>query len=262
MIENILKMSKILSFNTLKLNNTKLVIKKAIDKFGDDCVVSCSFGKDSVLVLYLARQIKPDIRVMFCNTLNEFPETIQLKNRLVEEWDLNLIETRPYKDMTFRKCLDNYGLPQVRLQGKNRTPKCCMYLKEYPAINAVKEYGIKALLTGLTSAESRNRFLVGKRMEKCCMERDGMHYTSFYWFTKGWNCWKFNPIMNWTEKEVFTYHSIQNIPLNEVYTKWNGIYPRCGCLMCTAYISWKDRLSISHPALYQWLKTFEANKND
>lgn len=246
-----------------KLNFSIRIISRAINKFNDDCAVSCSFGKDSLLVLKKALEIKPDIKVLFCNTLNEFPETIELMRRLKDEWNLNLIETRPYKNMTFRKCLDKYGLPKIRLKGSNsHSPRCCWYLKEKPAIEAIKEYNIKCLLTGLTEAESYNRFLLSKRYEKCSMEKDGLHYTSFYYFAKTWNVWKFHPIMKLKEKEVFDLTTKLNIPLNEVYTKWDCIYRRCGCLMCTAYLDWEKKLSITHPNIYKFLLKYKEIDNE
>jgi len=238
-----------------KLNLARLVIKKAIMKFGDDAVVSCSFGKDSLLTLALVRELKPNIRVLFSNTLNEFPETIQLRDRLRRDWGLEILETRPWKEMTYRKCLDRWGLPKVRLKG---TPRCCWYLKERPAIALVEKENLKCLITGLTMAESRNRFLTGKRFEGCNQEHDGLMYTRHFWFSKIWNCWKFHPLQDFRLNEVWSLSKQMDLPINEVYLKWEGIYKRVGCLMCTAYCGWKEKLRVSHPRIYEWLLTFET----
>jgi REP element-mobilizing transposase RayT len=120
------------------------LIKQAIDRYEDNIAVACSFGKDSMVVLHMALKYKPNIKVLFHNTGVEFPETIAFKNRIKTEWNLNLIETKPYKDMTFWKCIDKYGLPQFRSgKSKYHSPKCCYYLKEKPAMNIIKQYGIQ-----------------------------------------------------------------------------------------------------------------------
>jgi len=75
----------------------KDLIKQAIERYGEHISVSCSFGKDSMVVLHMALQVDPNIKVVFFNTGVEFPETIRLKNRLKDEWNLNLYETTPYK---------------------------------------------------------------------------------------------------------------------------------------------------------------------
>lgn len=247
-----------------KMLMTDLVIKKAINKFGNNCAVSWSGGKDSTLVLYRALKQKPSIKVLFENTLIEFPETMYFIRALTKEWNLNLIETKPLNGWTFRKCLDKYGLPKPRQsskQGKQRTPKCCLYLKEQPGKKAVADEGIECLITGMTTAESETRGFLN-RYNGCGHEKDGLVYTSFYYFTKDWNAWKFNPIMNWTEKEVFEVHKNkkEKIPLCPVYSICGGIYKRCGCKPCTAYLDWEVKLSKSDPLLYAWLKTYEKNQ--
>ena len=136
----------------------EVLIKEAIKRYGDNIAVACSFGKDSITVLYMALKYKPDIKVIFDDTGIEFPETIKYKKEITKKWNLNLIETKPYKDMTFWKCVDKYGLPNTRSnKHKIHSPKCCYYLKEKPAMLKYKELKIRAILTGLTKAESRNR---------------------------------------------------------------------------------------------------------
>ena len=251
-----------------KLFNTESVIRRAFTLFGEDCAVSWSGGKDSTLVLHLALKIwremgfKTKLKVIFENTLVEFPETIYFIRKLTTLWNIDLIETRPIDGWTFRKILLLKGPPKCRQtnkQGKQRTPLCCIYLKEKPAMNALKKHGIKCLLTGVTTAESETRGYL-KRYDHCGAEKDGLHFTQFYYYSTTWNCWKFNPIMNWTEKEVFDIHKRLSIPLNEVYTKWNRCYNRCGCLPCTAYKGWRRKLSRSHPKIYCWMLTFFRKK--
>jgi phosphoadenosine phosphosulfate reductase len=75
------------------------IIKQGIKRYGNHSAVACSFGKDSMVVLYMALRVNPDIKVIFNNSGVEFPETIRIKNRLKSDWNLNLIETKP--DKTF-----------------------------------------------------------------------------------------------------------------------------------------------------------------
>lgn len=68
--------------------------------------VSFSGGKDSTVLLYIARKLFPDIRACFCDTGLEFPE---IKD-FVRTWD-NVDIIRP--DMSFRAVLEEYGYPVV-----------------------------------------------------------------------------------------------------------------------------------------------------
>ena len=245
------------------------LVKQAIERHGDHIAVACSFGKDSMAVLHMALQVDPNIKVLFENTGVEFPETIAYKERMKKEWNLNLYETKPLK--TFWECANEYGLPKCRKTGGkgSNSPKCCQYLKEIPGMRLEKELGVNAVITGLQACESRSRSLLAKRydngkapyMEKKFND-EIVEFCSQRWYTKSTNKWSYHPIMLWSIDDVWSYIKEQNIPINPVYKKWGGIYPRCGCLPCTAYKSWEERLSISHPKLYRKLKQMQDPKQE
>ncbi len=232
------------------------LVKQAIIRHGDNIAVACSFGKDSMAVLHMALSVKSDIPVIFENTGVEFVETIRFKNRMKVEWNINLYETKPLK--TFWQCIEEYGLPKTRKRGGkgSNAPKCCFYLKEKPALILQRELGINAIFTGLQACESNSRSLIAMRYDNKkapYMSKDDVEFCSQRWYTRSTNVWNYHPIMLWSTEQVWEYTAKNKIPINEVYTKWDGIYPRCGCLPCTAYLSWGKRLSISHPRLYNHL---------
>ncbi len=232
------------------------LVKQAINRHRDNIAVACSFGKDSMAVLHMALKHDPDIKVIFENTGVEFVETIRFKNKIREEWNLNLFETKPLK--SFWQCIEEYGLPTVRKsRGKgSNAPRCCYYLKEKPGLILQRELGVTAIITGLQACESRSRTLLAMRYDNKkapYMEKDDLEFCSQRWYTRSTDTWGYHPIMLWPTARVWEYISENNVPINEVYTKWNGLYPRCGCLPCTAYLSWGERLSVSHPRLYKHL---------
>jgi len=220
--------------------------------------IACSFGKDSMVVLDLVRRVNKDVPVVFCNTRCEFPETILFKNMIVKEWDLEYIELLPYKNMTWRKCADKYGLPCMRIPGtKRHAPRCCYYLKEKPAEVFYTSTQADLVFTGLRAYESRNRRLFTIRMDKNKKLVDGTWTCAHYYYMKTYSLWKANPIIKWTKKEVWDYIHSRGLPINEVYLKWDGLYDRCGCLLCTAYKGWEKKLQVSHPKIYKFiLETF------
>ncbi len=232
------------------------LVKQAIERHGKNTAVACSFGKDSMAVLKMALNVDPEVKVIFENTGVEFVETIRFKEKMKKEWSLNLYETKPLK--TFWQCVDEYGLPTVRKRsGKgSNAPKCCHYLKEKPGLILQRELGVQAIITGLQACESRSRSLLAMRYDNKkgpYTSKDDIEFCSQRWFTRSTQTWGYHPIMLWSTDEVWKYTAENSIPINEVYTKWDGLYPRCGCLPCTAYLSWKKRLSVSHPRLYNHL---------
>ena len=64
-----------------KIESSKRIIAEAIEKY-PNTAVACSFGKDSMVVLALAREVKPDIPVFAVMTPMKPPETFEFKNVL------------------------------------------------------------------------------------------------------------------------------------------------------------------------------------
>ena len=214
-----------------KLEMTRRIIDNFLLLFRR-CFVSCSFGKDSIVVLHLVRGIQPDIPVVFNNTGVDGPETYEYRDRMVEMWGLKLYETLPVKGWDFFKVADKYGLPD----GRKRSDMCCDYLKEIPLRRLVKEQKWEINFTGMTVLESRNRmFTICERGQSYLSKKD--------------ICVKVHPIAYWTDGDVWRYIHENNIPVNPVYEKY-GV-ERTGCIPCTSHRNWREQMSRVHPKLYR-----------
>jgi len=227
-----------------KIFQSEELIREAIEKHGDRLAVSCSFGSCSVVVLHMALQLKPDIKVIFNNTGVEYPETYAYRDLLKKEWNLNLIETKPIK--SFWQCVKEYGFPLIRSEyawkkrkSKSEKPECCVYLKELPMKKACEKYSIEATLTGLRAAESGVRmFTIAQR---------GM----FYHTTKWGSLWRYHPIALWTRQQVWDYIRQNNIPVNQIYLK--GV-ERSGCMPCSGFLNWEKQLAKANPKMYRFVQ--------
>jgi hypothetical protein len=89
---------------------TKLALSKS-----ERPSISCSFGIDSIVTLYIVRKAlvelgrnPSDIQVVWCDTLNEFPEVRQYAKWITDEWNLNLLVQKPKK--VLKKIIEDYGL--------------------------------------------------------------------------------------------------------------------------------------------------------
>jgi len=217
------------------------LIMKAINKFDDSLAVACSFGQCSTIVLHMALELKPDIKVIFHNTGVQYPETYAYRDLLRKKWDLNppqYIETKPLK--SFWQCVKEYGFPLASRSGKGRPgkPKCCIYLKEKPFSKAAKEFDIKAILTGLRVVESRTRMF-------------GIGQFGQFYFNKTLNVWKFHPIAFWKDRQIKEYFDDTGIPMNQIYLK--GKF-RSGCMPCTGFKDWEERLAKTNLRLYRYVQ--------
>lgn len=203
-----------------KIKDAKNIIQTALDE-NNNPVVAFSGGKDSIVVLDLVRNVKHNTIGAFCNTGNEYPETIEFVKGVE-----NVVWLNPIK--SFWQCVKEYGMPVIKSKAKRHGNQCCNFLKEKPALNYYNENNINLVFTGLTMDESRNRMMMLKRMGN-------------YYYHKSEKRFKCHPIHNWSESEVWTYIKWLKLPYNPIYDL--GIR-RCGCRFCTAYISWKDMTAL------------------
>lgn len=82
--------------------------------------------------------------------------------------------------------------------------KCCNGLKHEPFKRLRTEYKFDLTIAGTRATESRQRYQAGIR--------DGEYY-----YAKTWNSYRLNPILHWTDEEVFKYLDKYSIPLPEIY---------------------------------------------
>jgi phosphoadenosine phosphosulfate reductase len=220
-----------------KLRRTKQLIKMFAKE--DNASIACSFGKDSMVVLYLCLQENPKIKVNFNNTRIELKETMQVKEKVVKDWSLNYYELHPDEGVSFYTVNDRIVTENLVLDdGKKHSNMCCYWLKEKPFTLWARSMKIGKNFTGITAQESRNR------MWTACSK--GMDY---YNYKMG--VWKVHPILYWTEEEVWNFTKDMGLPVNEAYAKYN--LNRIGCLPCMSYKNWRPTLGRIAPKLYCYI---------
>jgi len=219
-----------------KLERTLTLLKL----FANDekACIACSFGKDSLVVLYLALGINPKIKVQFSDTGIEFPETIKLARQLRDQWNLNLSITKP--QTTFWKLLDRIKREKLTLDdGRKHSNICCYHLKEKPFKLWAKKEKVNRSITGITAIESRHRMFVA------C--KKGMEYYAYRD-----KMWKVHPLLYWTTEEVWDFIAKNNIPVNEAYKKYN--IDRVGCMWCMSHLGWREQIARINPKVYAFMQ--------
>lgn len=184
-----------------KITHSKLLIQKAIKNY-KKIAAACSFGKDSIVVLHLALQVNPKIPVFTVMTPFKPKETFQYKDKMIKMWRLNI---KKY----FQK--DDIGAKKKKLW-LNNPNECCEYFKVKPTKKAVKN--LDAWITGLRCTEGKTR-------------------TNYQEIEYKKNLVKINPILNWTELDIWKYIAINKIPVHPWYVKG---YRSLGCQPCTKII--------------------------
>lgn len=211
------------------------MIRKAIRKHGKDNIgIASSFGKDSVLLIHLVRQVYPDIPIFYADTGVQYPETIEFAEKLTRQWNLNVIKVKG--DISFWELADHYGLP---------TPDkrvCTEWLKTTPLRIKQLEMDIHTIFVGIRRDESMFRKKYGKPV---VVEK----------YYEGATITKYHPILEWLDVDVWEYITKNNIPYNPIYDRG---FDRTGCWSCTVGQNYNAVAQIEkhYPELYTKLEEY------
>lgn len=184
-------------------------IEKSVDKYNPDIALITSFGKDSIVVMDLVRQVKSGISMLWVKPPFLPEETLELAERYKKFWDMNLItvESKFVNDNEFMEnVVREPNLP------KNNPTICCEIFKVDPLMKEVREMDLEAWFSGLRNTESEKRSK----------------------YTKEWKQGEFvklHPILDWTEDEVWQYINEKELPYHPWYDKG---YRSIGCEPCSS----------------------------
>lgn len=126
-MENKHTMSDLYQMQSMSLNDkirmTKYRIKEWVNTYGEDGVyVSFSGGKDSTVLLDIARKIYPNIKALFVDVPTQYPELKQF----AQTFD-NLVILKP--EISFAEVCEKYGFPIISKEVSNCVSGARKYLK-------------------------------------------------------------------------------------------------------------------------------------
>ncbi len=169
-------------------------VRWAYDTYGDQLVLSTSFGVQSAVMLHLVTTQIPDIPVIFVDTGYLFPATYKFAAELTERLKLNLKTYVPQQTAAQQEAL--YGkLWENDLEGLERYNRIN---KVEPMNRAVKDLGATAWLSGLRRTQSSSRG------ERGVVEAQNK-VTKVY------------PIIDWNDRDIYTYLTENDLPYHPLW---------------------------------------------
>ena len=220
-----------------KVDRAIKILQSVAKGYDENIEVAYSGGKDSDVILHLARQAGIKIRPIYRNTTIDPPGTIvHVKANGVEI-------VRP--ERSFFQLVEQKGLPsRIRRY-------CCEKLKEYKIMEKT--------IIGVRKAESDNRARLYEEPTKCLYynkaKRPENHVEGIY------------PILDWTDEDVLEYIQSNGIRLHSLYYREDGtidIKRRLGC-MCCPMIYWKRRCNEfrQHPKMITaYIRAAEVHRRE
>ena len=163
-----------------------------------------SFGADSAVLLHMVAAVDPATPVIFVDTGQLFPETLEYRDELVRL--LRLTDVRSVQPSTD----DLARLDPEGFLWSTDPDVCCDIRKVAPLANAIEGY--EAWITG------RKRFQSGTRATLPLFEAEGERV-------------KINPLAGWDASELLAYLDRHDLPRHRMVAK---NYLSIGCIPCTS----------------------------
>ena len=171
-------------------------IEWALENLPDTHALSSSFGVQSAVSLHLLTQAKSDIPIILVDTGYLFPETYQYIDQLASRFNLNL---QVFKSELSPAWLESrYG--QLWKEGLEGIERYNQIMKVEPMKKALRSLAVKTWFTGIRNAQSNSR------RQKHVLEKAGSVY-------------KFNPIIDWTDRDIYLYMKKHQLPQHPLWDK-------------------------------------------
>jgi len=200
-----------ISVDTVKFASLSPVdrIKYIHDIHGDKAIQLASMQRTSCVLMHLIHQANAGLPILFFDTEYLHQETYDLRDEFIHRYDLDITTIKPV--ITPEE--------QENLMGKelwstvSGQPKCCYIRKEKPLADALKSMSVEATISGMMRAQG------GARAKMDCIGHDTRT-----------NVFTYNPLFDWTNKQLHDYTKEHNVPIHELYSQ---NYTSIGCKPCT-----------------------------
>ncbi len=187
------------------------ILEFALGEF-DNIVVSFSGAEDVVLV-HMAQQIRPDVKVFVLDTGRLHAETYRFIERVRAHYKVDIDVLSPDGEAV-RKLVREKGLFSFYQDGHQ---ECCGIRKIGPLRKKLLE--VDAWVTGQRKDQSP-----GTRNGIPVIQDDKL------FARPGERLVKFNPLANWSSQQVWDYIRAMEIPYNELHDRG---FVSIGCEPCT-----------------------------
>ncbi len=196
-----------------KHSSAEEILNYFLSKYGDKTGLSSSLGAEDQVLTKMIVDIRKETRIFTLDTGRLFPETYDLIDRTNSRYGIKIEVYFPdYREV--EELVKKKGVNSFYYSIENRK-ECCHIRKLSPLARALE--GLDVWITGLRREQAVTR------KELQVVEWD-----------EKYNILKLNPLINWTEQDVWDYIKQHNIPYNPLHDQ---SYPSIGCQPCTRAVS-------------------------
>lgn len=184
------------------------VVRWGVEKFRGGLTLACSFGAEDVALVDMVARIDPSVTVFYLDTDYLFPETFEVRDRIVARYGVRTVAVKPL--LTIEEQSAAHGPDLFARQ----PDVCCKIRKVEPLRRHLG--GFQAWITGIRRDQAPTRANAG------LVEWDKM-----------FNLVKLNPLARWKSEDVWAYIRTHDVPYNALHDR---DYPSIGCYPCTRQV--------------------------
>jgi len=189
------------------------VLKHFLDKYNGKIALASSLGAEDQVLTDLILQKDKNVKIFTLDTGRLHEQTYQVMDDTNNKYQIKMDVYYPdYKNI--QELYKDQGINGFKQSVENRK-SCCYMRKLEPLKRALS--GLDVWITGLRRSQSQTR------EEMQLVEWD-----------EGNNLIKINPLIEWSEEDVWEYIENNNVPYNQLHKQG---YPSIGCEPCTRAIS-------------------------
>ena len=148
----------------------------------EDICVTSSFQAEDMVVVHLVREAIGDVPVIFLDTGYHFSETYEYRDRMAQEWKLNLVNVLP--ELTVAEQESQFGI-----LNQTAPDRCCGMRKVGPLFASLEPY--RLWFTGLRREQAKTRA--------------NLQPVDAFTLPTGKQLQKISPLADWSTRDVWQY---------------------------------------------------------
>ncbi len=173
-------------------------------------VITTSFGMEGCALIDMYARLNQPLTVIYLDTMFFFPETYDLRDRMVERYP-----QLEFVNRGTRLTVED----QAKLHGnelwKTNPDLCCKLRKVDPMVDAMVD--VDVWITGLRRSQS--------------VTRANLRLVEWDW---RYEALKVSPLFQWERPQIWDYIKEHDVPYNLLHEQG---YPTVGCTHCTAAVA-------------------------
>jgi phosphoadenosine phosphosulfate reductase len=185
------------------------VLNYFLEQYKGKIALASSMGAEDQALTHMIAGIDPAAKIFTLDTGRIFPETYDLIEKTNARYKININIYFPEREQV-EKMVNEKGVNLFYESIENRR-QCCHVRKIVPLQRALA--GLDVWISGLRKSQSVTR------SDMQMVEWDKRH-----------DLIKINPLLNWSEEDVWDYIKKHNVPYNKLHDKG---FASIGCQPCT-----------------------------